>query len=44
MVEIALPAIKRRYGSAVRLSAWSREFRELVLTAAVYDLERAIIG
>lgn len=42
MAETAFSAIKRRFGSAVRPSAWYREFRELVLTAAFYNLERAI--
>ena len=42
MAESAFSAIKCRYGSAVRPSAWYREFRELVLTAAVYNLEQAI--
>ncbi|SEP25037.1 hypothetical protein SAMN05216388_105417 [Halorientalis persicus] len=42
MAETAFSAIKRRYGSAVRPRAWYREFRELVLTAAVYNLEQAI--
>ncbi|WP_246989597.1 IS5 family transposase [Halorientalis marina] len=42
MAETAFSAIKRRYGSAVRPSVWYREFRELVLTAAVYNLEQAI--
>ncbi|WP_225336305.1 IS5 family transposase [Halomicrobium urmianum] len=42
MAETAFSAIKRRYGSAVRPRAWYREFRELVLTAAVYNLERSI--
>lgn len=42
MAETAFSAIKRRYGSAIRPGVWYREFRELVLTAAVYNLERAI--
>ena len=42
MAETAFSAIKRRYASAVRPSAWYRKFRELVLTAAVYNLEQAI--
>jgi len=42
MAETAFSAIKRRFGSAVGLSAWYREFRELVLPAAVYNLEQAI--
>jgi len=42
MAETAFSAIKRRYGAAVRPRAWYREFRELVLTATVYNLERAI--
>ncbi|GAB7008099.1 hypothetical protein JCM31271_00420 [Halorubrum trueperi] len=35
-------AIKRRFGPAVHPRAWYRDFRELVLTAAVYNLEQAI--
>ena len=31
--------IKRSYGSAVRARAWYRQFREITLTAAVYDLK-----
>jgi len=42
MAETAFSAIKRRYGSAVGPSAWYRQFRELVLTATVYNLERAL--
>ena len=42
MAETAFSAIKRRFGSAVRPSAWYREFCEFVLTAAVYNLEQAI--
>ena len=42
MAETAFSAIKRRYGAAVRPSAWYREFLELVLTAAVYNLEQAL--
>jgi IS5 family transposase len=43
MAETAFAAIKRRFGAAVRPRAWYREFRELVLTAAVYNLEQAIM-
>jgi IS5 family transposase len=42
MAKTPLSAIKRRYGSAVGPSTWYRQFRELVLTAAVYNLEQAI--
>jgi IS5 family transposase len=42
MAETAFSAIKRRYGSAVGPSTWYRQFRELVLTATVYNLEQAI--
>lgn len=42
MAETAFSAIKRRYGSAVRSRAWYRQFRELILTATVYDLEQAL--
>jgi len=51
MAETAFSAIKRRFGPAVHPRAWYREFRELALTAAVYNLEQgsnsdpdAIIG
>jgi IS5 family transposase len=42
MAESAFSAIKRRYGSAVGPGVWYRQFRELVLTAAVYNLEQAV--
>ncbi len=42
IAETSFSAIKRRYGSAVRPRTWYREFRELVLTAAAYNLERSI--
>jgi len=42
MAETAFSAIKRRFGPAVHPRAWYREFRELVLTAAVYNLEQAL--
>lgn len=38
MVETEFSAIKRGYGSAGRPSAWYRQFRELLLTATVYNL------
>ena len=34
--------IKRSYGSAVRARVWYRQFREITLTAAVYNLELAL--
>lgn len=42
IAETALLAIKRRFGSAAGPSAWYCQFRELVLTATVYNLEQAI--
>ncbi|RDZ55765.1 IS5/IS1182 family transposase [Haloferax sp. Atlit-10N] len=42
MAETTFSAIKRRFGPAVHPRAWYREFRKLVLTAAVYNLERAL--
>ena len=42
MAKSAFSAIRHRSGSAVRPSAWYGEFRELVLTVAVYNLEQAI--
>ena len=43
MVESAFSATKCRFGAAGP-SAWYREFRELVLIAAIYNLEQAIKG
>ncbi len=34
--------IKRSYGSAVRARAWYRQFREITLVAAVYNVEQAV--
>jgi IS5 family transposase len=42
MAETAFSAIQRRYSSGVGPSVWHRKFRELMLTAAVYNLEQAI--
>jgi IS5 family transposase len=42
VAETAFSAIKRRFGPAVHPRAWYREFRKLVLTAAVYNLEQAL--
>jgi IS5 family transposase len=42
MAETAFSAMRRRFGFAVEPSAWYRQFRELVLTAAVYNLKQAI--
>ena len=42
MAETAFSAIKRRFSLAVHSRAWYCEFRELVLTAAVYNLEQAL--
>jgi IS5 family transposase len=39
MAETAFSAIKRRFGPAVHPRAW---YRELVLTAIVYNLEQAL--
>ena len=41
MAETAFSTIKRRVGPAVHPRAWYREFRELVVTATVYNLEQA---
>lgn len=40
--ERIVEAIERRFRSVVRVSAWYHEFRELVLTVAVYNPEQAI--
>jgi len=42
MTETVNSVIKRSYGSAVRARAWYRQFREITLTAAVYNLELAL--
>ena len=42
MAETTFLAIKRRFGPAAHPRAWYREFRELVLTATVYNLEQAL--
>ncbi|MDB2294666.1 transposase, partial [Halorubrum ezzemoulense] len=42
MAETAFSAIKRRFGPAVHIRAWYREFRELVVTATVYNLEQSL--
>jgi IS5 family transposase len=42
MVETAFSAIKRRFDLAVHLHVWYREFRKVVLTAIVYNLEQAL--
>jgi len=34
--------IKRSYGDAVRARDWFRQFREIALTAGVYNVERAV--
>jgi IS5 family transposase len=39
MAEKVVSAIKRRFGPAVHARAW---YRELVLTATVYNLEQAL--
>jgi len=41
-VENAVSVIQRRFGSAIRPSAFYGEFRELVLTTTVYNLEQAL--
>jgi IS5 family transposase len=42
MAETAFSAIKRRFGSAVGLTAWYRQLRQLLLIATVYNLERSL--
>jgi IS5 family transposase len=34
--------IKRSYGSAVRARVWYRQFREITLAAAIYNVEQAV--
>ena len=40
--EIVNSVIKRSDGGAVRARAWYRQFREITLAAAVYNIERAL--
>ena len=40
--EIMNSVIKRSYGSVVRARSWYRQFREITLTTAVYNLELAL--
>jgi IS5 family transposase len=42
MAETAFLTIKRRFGPAVHPRAWYHQSHELVLTAAVYNLEQAL--
>lgn len=42
MSETIFSAIKRQFSPAVHPRAWYCEFRELVLIAAVYNLEQAL--
>lgn len=41
MAETAFSSIKRSLGPAVRARFWYREFRELILTFAVYNIKKA---
>ena len=40
--ETVFSSIKRTLGHAVRARAWYREFREIVLMCAVYNIKRAV--
>ncbi|WP_256943996.1 transposase, partial [Halobacterium hubeiense] len=40
--ETVFSTIKRTLGHAVRARAWYREFREIVLMCAVYNIKRAV--
>jgi len=40
--EIVSLVIKRSLGSAVRARAWYRQFWEITLSAAVYNVEQAV--
>jgi IS5 family transposase len=42
MAKTAFSVIKRRFGPAVHPRTWYREYHELELTAAVYNLEQAL--
>lgn len=42
IIEISYSSVKRSLGSAVRARAWYRQFREIALAAAVYNVEQAI--
>jgi len=38
--ETCLSVVKRSHGATVRAQTWCREFRERVLTFAIYNVER----
>jgi len=40
--ETGFSVIKRTLGDAVRALSWYREFREIVLMCAVYNIKRAV--
>ena len=40
--ETVFSVIKRTLGDAVRARSWYREFREIVLMCAVYNIKRAV--
>lgn len=42
MSESAFSAIKRTNGDTVRARTWYCEFREIILKAAVYNVEQAL--
>jgi IS5 family transposase len=40
--ETAFSVMKREYGETVRSRTWYRQFREMIMTAAVYNIDRRI--
>jgi len=44
MIETAISTIKRTLGAAGRARSWSLEPREMLLKAAVYDIQTALMG
>ena len=42
MIETAISSIKRTLGAAGRARSWSLELREMLLKAAVYNIQTAL--
>lgn len=42
LYETIFSVIKRTLGDAMRMRSWYREFREIILMCAVYNIKRAV--
>jgi len=42
MSETAFSSIKRTLGDGLRSRLWHREFREMILKAAVYNIKKSV--